>query len=362
MKKHLLFLSCVAIAASAAGQTSDAMVQNLGVNMETDAGNIVSNTAVFKNNLTLTPEKASTYQFLLQDNDLGYMEVSNLKAIYIKWSNKTGTNATDVISKLNSTTSTSGTTDYKFVISKDDTSGEKTILISDILTSLGNDALEESAKLKYLVAQNVYVRANSSITIDEFYFIDNNDVKIPVRSKSSDAMKAAFGGYQITAPAYFTIYKAHQGPFLYNPAETKNFSVDGTKDVTIEIKLDADMTSGQFYLQGIPEEGNNVTLSPYLNTANNPTDTWKVKVTKDKGAFKAFAIRLHNKSASIPGWIAINSITATIEGETTGIDSVAVPEDDENGMIYDLSGRMVGTSVEALAPGLYIRNGKKFVK
>ncbi len=50
--------------------------------------------------------------------------------------------------------------------------------------------------------------------------------------------------------------------------------------------------------------------------------------------------------------------------EVTGIEGVMTTpaERQYDNVIYDLSGRNMGTSVEALAPGLYIQNGKKFVK
>ena len=51
-------------------------------------------------------------------------------------------------------------------------------------------------------------------------------------------------------------------------------------------------------------------------------------------------------------------------GGTTGIKTVETVAKSavNNNMIYTISGRMVGTNRDALSKGLYIQNGKKFVK
>lgn len=51
------------------------------------------------------------------------------------------------------------------------------------------------------------------------------------------------------------------------------------------------------------------------------------------------------------------------EPASTGIKGISVKKDiDNNDNVYDLSGRVVGTNVNALPHGIYIHNGNKFVK
>ena len=48
---------------------------------------------------------------------------------------------------------------------------------------------------------------------------------------------------------------------------------------------------------------------------------------------------------------------------STGIDNITVsPSTDNDRRIYSVDGRYVGTDETKLGKGLYIRNGKKFIK
>lgn len=51
-----------------------------------------------------------------------------------------------------------------------------------------------------------------------------------------------------------------------------------------------------------------------------------------------------------------------IQGVVTGIEAIRTTPSVQNGMIYDLQGRKMGTTWDALPKGLYIVNGKKIVK
>ena len=51
-----------------------------------------------------------------------------------------------------------------------------------------------------------------------------------------------------------------------------------------------------------------------------------------------------------------------IDGTATGIEDLVIDGVKANGRVYNLNGQYVGNSLNGLQPGLYIQNGKKFVK
>ena len=66
---------------------------------------------------------------------------------------------------------------------------------------------------------------------------------------------------------------------------------------------------------------------------------------------------------NIPGKASTRSIELNIDGQTTAIsDVVWGNSENENNAIYDLKGQYVGNDMEALRKGVYIINGKKYMK
>lgn len=56
------------------------------------------------------------------------------------------------------------------------------------------------------------------------------------------------------------------------------------------------------------------------------------------------------------------SIDLTYNDDTSGITEVETADKQRNNRIYTISGQFVGTSKENLPAGIYIANGKKFIK
>ena len=66
---------------------------------------------------------------------------------------------------------------------------------------------------------------------------------------------------------------------------------------------------------------------------------------------------------NIPATARTRSITLDIDGQTTAISDVVWGEEEDNAeAIYDLKGQYVGNNKDALRKGVYIINGKKFMK
>lgn len=60
--------------------------------------------------------------------------------------------------------------------------------------------------------------------------------------------------------------------------------------------------------------------------------------------------------------LTYSSLTGNEPQNTTGISSISANRTNTSDRIYDLTGRFVGTDKDSLPHGLYIQNGKKFVK
>ena len=76
-------------------------------------------------------------------------------------------------------------------------------------------------------------------------------------------------------------------------------------------------------------------------------------MASDKGSVELYAI----------GYCSADSEKYAAIGSTTGINSVTANAAEKvNNRIYSIDGRFVGTDASALTNGVYIQNGKKFVK
>lgn len=74
---------------------------------------------------------------------------------------------------------------------------------------------------------------------------------------------------------------------------------------------------------------------------------------KPMKAFRAFFI--------VPETTSVAAVKAVIDGTTTAIGELNVDGDKTGGRVYNLNGQCVGTGLDGLQPGIYIRHGKKIV-
>lgn len=84
--------------------------------------------------------------------------------------------------------------------------------------------------------------------------------------------------------------------------------------------------------------------------AQNTYNEWAI--AKNKAYFK---FPLSSSAKAAPA-----SIEFTFG--TTGISNISTTSKENNGKVYTIDGRYVGNSLENLAPGIYIQNGRKVVK
>lgn len=72
---------------------------------------------------------------------------------------------------------------------------------------------------------------------------------------------------------------------------------------------------------------------------------------KPMKAFRAFFI--------VPETTSVAAVKAVIDGTTTAIGELNVDGDKTGGRVYNLNGQCVGTSLDGLQPGIYIRHGQR---
>lgn len=74
---------------------------------------------------------------------------------------------------------------------------------------------------------------------------------------------------------------------------------------------------------------------------------------KPMKAFRAFFI--------VPETTSVAAVKAVIDGTTTAIGELNVDGDKAGGRVYNLNGQCVGTGLDGLQPGIYIRHGRKVI-
>ncbi|OYP69811.1 hypothetical protein CIK87_04365 [Prevotella sp. P5-64] len=74
---------------------------------------------------------------------------------------------------------------------------------------------------------------------------------------------------------------------------------------------------------------------------------------KPMKAFRAFFI--------VPETTSVAAVKAVIDGTTTAIGELNVDGDKTGGRVYNLNGQCVGTGLDGLQPGIYIRHGRKVI-
>lgn len=145
-------------------------------------------------------------------------------------------------------------------------------------------------------------------------------------------------------------------PYLLKVAQTvQNPSFDGV-DVVAPTSTDGMPEAkgdGGYYMQGVygvttlKSDGSNLFLGD-----NNTFYTPEVGGEKMKGMRAYFVV---------PQGTKIASLVANIDGEETAIDQIRDAAVAMAAPVYNLGGQCVGNTLQGLARGIYVQNGKKYV-
>lgn len=109
----------------------------------------------------------------------------------------------------------------------------------------------------------------------------------------------------------------------------------------------------------------------YFNDTKIPAGSYVLGKNKNTGVYNMYFLKSGTTIKGFRGWITdVNSTAASkkisingIYDDTTSIDGMPVMERADHNVIYDISGRKVGTTEEMnqLPKGIYMVNGKKWI-
>lgn len=135
--------------------------------------------------------------------------------------------------------------------------------------------------------------------------------------------------------------------------ENKTIEAD-QENAVVEVKMTGGKVRDKGYLSGVYTKG--ILDSESLFLSGNKI-YYAAENTATMKAFRAY----FSLSKTLSGYYSGSSakINLTFNNETTGIHTVETTL--ENGKIYDISGKYVGTQMKNLPAGLYIQNGKKLI-
>lgn len=269
-------------------------------------------------------------------------------------------NAVAVVSSENASfASKSG---VKNVIVKYDNDGVKTYICPNFVLT---DKVDFYSPVKFIAKAGSYSRQpNKSIGV-EYTSVEYNSVCLPFALSASQLSQTA----KILALAY------------YDGQKTVYFS-EGTKvnaGVPCLIYDTADswstITFSNTEIVATPDNHGNVrgtfvATSEYQYSESNPCYT--ITKTNKFGqapsslvSFRSCLFLQHNvtigqePTASEQSKLVRSVIGGDDEEGTTDIDDVNAAAEESTGVIYNLNGQKVGTSIKSLPRGIYIKNGKK---
>ncbi|MFW5548361.1 MAG: hypothetical protein ACOCNT_06370, partial [Bacteroidales bacterium] len=174
---------------------------------------------------------------------------------------------------------------------------------------------------------------------------DSGDHKLsnPAYAGAFDATAAAMSWMAIQYEGNFYLYNVGAKKFLTTPGYSGETGACTLSTDPVALQT-TDLGSGWFAFSATGENQDWVCAAPQLE---NPVSIW---TTDDSGARWQFR---PNPNVEYDAQIIAKYFTPS------GISAVS-NDTVANGMIYDLSGRQVGTLRKALPRGIYIQNNKKF--
>jgi hypothetical protein len=201
----------------------------------------------------------------------------------------------------------------------------------------------------YKVTNIVNGQAKDKVTLEEFSLGD--DRTLPRETPVLLMFHGSKGEGETTVTKYVTL--GNGKPFTAPDATTGINSATGLagtlgREVIADGAYSDQTGKGNFLYYILAKKNGKVAL---YRLGKNQNNEWAIG--KNKAYFK---FQLTSGAKAAPA-----SIEFTFG--TTGISNISTSTSKENnGKVYTIDGRYVGTSLENLAPGIYIQNGRKVVK
>lgn len=272
-------------------------------------------------------------------------------------------------------------TDYEMVITG---TGEFTLTFANVTNSKNKEnnrffldevTVTESAAREITLneekANVIETEGKANVTLRRTLYDDGwNTLCLPFSLSEAQA-KLAFGdGVELRelekVEGTTLIFKAVKGltagvPCLIRPsrvAEDNTYTFSGVQTMVVTADSRAkDAVGGAISFTGIysPVDvtGWADSHNEYVAFLGAGNKFFRALSGKPMKAFRAFFI--------VPETTSVAAVKAVIDGTTTAIGELNVDGDKTGGRVYNLNGQCVGTSLDGLQPGIYIRHGKKIV-
>ena len=108
---------------------------------------------------------------------------------------------------------------------------------------------------------------------------------------------------------------------------------------------------GTYGIATLATDGTNLFLTA-KNTFTRPKDDGRGNYNILRGLRAYFVV---------PTTADATALRISVDGTTTGIDAIDTPDASADAAVYNLQGQRVGTNLDSLPRGVYIRQGKKFI-
>lgn len=262
--------------------------------------------------------------------------------------------------------------------------GEDTDDPTNILSNRLNKKSTGGTSIDVFVKRKLYAGTWTTLclpfNVDKSYITKlGSNVKIASFSNvDTDKQQINFKTIYIGSHSTFKLQKGQPYLVYYDGEDKDGFWVkcafdyrteDAQKELTDLENRKSDVSNG-YYFAGLLEPTEAGAESEELNGGSmvyitKPIDGKQhIKRLADGGRINGFRAYLYYPQEATDAAAKGNgviSIDEALDGDTTGLPTVTVDGKPVSNRIYNLQGECVGTKASHLQPGIYVRNGKKFV-
>lgn len=186
--------------------------------------------------------------------------------------------------------------------------------------------------------------------------------------RNADKQENGYYAYDFTVTSDEYL-KANKAYLLYNGGSSTFSLADNVKasdsadGILVPVTEDPVTTSGSTVFTGSTEDISNDVMAGYQAFGLNATDqVWRAFKTGGDGIGGRFRAFIADNAS---GAVLSRGITMTFtgsDGKTTSIDAANAGDVLSAGCYYSLDGLNMGSDINALPAGIYIKNGKKIMK
>lgn len=314
----------------------------------------------------LVNRKDKKYLHIIEGNNIMNTQADKAKAIgsvvYFKKANEEGKFNLMIEGKYLGTVTTS----QNINLGDDSNKGTYTVTSNNFITKIQEVSTTNEANNHYLHVNGgnaVGWEAGEGSPASHWYVIPATDIEVAMKDVEGKKFASVYLPFDVNAvtdaEAYVGTFNDDKSALNMNKVEGvpagKGFVLVGSADkATLSIGTTAEVTSDL--------QGTNTVITLANDTRANYLVFGKDKDSNAVGFYAPSASVAKipaNKAYLNASALSNAAIALNFNGTTTGVNTVVLGENGVNAPVFDLSGRRVAAPVKG---GVYIQNGKKFIK